>query len=194
MAGVLPAFLALLIVLVPGASPAVASDALWSLLKAGGQFVVVRHATAPGTFDPPGMRLDDCATQRNLDEHGRDEARRIGAAFRARAIPVGDVRSSRWCRCQETARLAFGRVDHWEPLDGALPSSAIETRRTAEVRALVSAPFTGPNVVLVTHQFNIRALTGLASVASGEMIVLTPRGRDFTVAGRITPDTLTTTP
>ena len=96
--------------------PATADDALWTLLKGGGHVLMFRHATAPGTFDPPGMRLDNCATQRNLDEQGREEARPIGEAFRARAIPVDLVLSSRWCRCTETAKLAFGRVELWEPM------------------------------------------------------------------------------
>ena len=175
------------------ATPAAADDALWTLLKGGGQVVLMRHATAPGTFDPPGMRFDDCTTQRNLDEQGRDEARRIGAAFRARAIPVGDVRTSRWCRCLETARLAFGRVEHWVPLDGFLPASPLEAPRTAAVRELAIKPFTGANVILVTHNFNIRALTGHWSI-SGEMVVLTPKGNDFAIAGRIAPSALDATP
>lgn len=174
-----------------GATPAAADDALWALLKGGGQVVMIRHATAPGAYDPPGMRLDDCATQRNLDEHGREEARRIGAAFRGRAIAVDKVLSSRWCRCMETARLAFGRVEHWESIDGARPGTELEARRTAQVRRVVGQPFTGGNVVLVTHGFNIRALTGLSAL-SGEMIVLTPRGNDaFDIAGRVAPSALT---
>jgi broad specificity phosphatase PhoE len=171
------------------ATPVAADDAIWTLLKAGGQVVLFRHATAPGTYDPPRMRLDDCATQRHLDETGREEARRIGAAFRSRAIPVATVLSSRWCRYMETARLAFGRVQHWEPIDGARPGSVLGAR-TAEVRRMVSTPFTGGNVVLVTHGFNIRSLTGI-SVASGEMVVLTPRGNEaFEIAGRLAPESL----
>ena len=174
-------------VLLLAVAPAAADDAIWALLKGGGQVAMMRHATAPGTFDPPGMRLDDCATQRNLDEQGREEARRIGAAFRARGIPVDKVLSSRWCRCVDTARLAFGRADLWEPIDGARPSSDLETRRTAEVRRFVSTPFSGGNVILVTHNFNIRALTGLSTL-SGEIVVLTPRGDDrFEIAGRLAP-------
>lgn len=174
-----------------GVAPAATDEPLWTLLKGGGQVVMIRHATAPGTFDPPGMRLDDCATQRNLDEYGRDEARRIGAAFRARAIPVDKVLSSRWCRCMDTARLAFGRAEHWEPIDGARPGTELEARRTVQVRALASKPFTGGNIVLVTHNFNIRALTGLSTI-SGEMVVLTPGGNDtFTIAGRLAPSALT---
>ena len=169
-----------------------ADDALWTLLKTGGQIVLIRHANAPGTFDPPGARADDCGSQRNLDEQGRDEARRIGAAFRVHAIPVGDVRSSSRCRCLETARLAFGRVEHWSALDGFLRASEREASQTAEVRALVGKPFSGPNVILVTHGFNIRALTGIMPI-SGEMLVLTPKGSDFTIAGRIAPSALATT-
>ena len=190
--GMWPSALGLSLALL-AATPAAADDALWALLKAGGQVVVMRHATAPGTFDPPGARASDCATQRNLDEHGRDEARRIGAAFRAHAIPVGDVRSSGWCRCLETARLAFGRVEHWVSLDGFLPASPIEAPRTAAVRELASKAFTGANVILVTHNFNIRALTGLSAI-SGEMVVLTPKGNDFAIAGRIAPSALPATP
>ena len=176
------------------AAPASADDALWALLKGGGHVVMIRHATAPGTFDPPGMRLDDCATQRNLDEQGREEARRIGAAFRTRAIPIDKVLSSRWCRCMDTGRLAFGRVERWEPLDGAIPSSELEVRRTAEVRRFVSTPFSGGNVILVTHNFNIRALTGLYTL-SGEMVVLAPRGNgQFEIVGRLAPSALTAGP
>ena len=185
--------LALLAVLV-AATPAAADDALWTLLKGGGLVVIMRHATAPGIYDPPGMRLDDCATQRNLDDYGREEARRIGAEFRAREIPVAKVMSSRWCRCLETARLAFGRVEHWEPIDGARPGTDLEARRTAEVRRLVSTPVAGGNLVLVSHNFNIRALTGV-STQSGEMVLLIPRGNDtFDIAGRIAPSALTGRP
>ena len=189
---------AVLGVVILAATPAAADETLWALLRNGGQVIVIRHATAPGTFDPPGMRFDDCATQRNLDDHGRDEARRIGAAFRTREIPVGSVRSSRWCRCLETARLAFSRVDHWEALDGFSRDDTgareAEARRTGEVRALATAPFSGLNIVLVTHQFNIRALTGLSSIGSGELVVLSPRGRDFAIAGRLLPGAFTATP
>jgi len=184
------ALLALLI----AATPAAADDALWTLLKGGGQVVMMRHATAPGTFDPPGMRFDDCATQRNLDESGREEARRVGAAFRAREIPVAKVLSSRWCRCMDTARLAFGRAEHWEPIDGARPGTDLETRRTADVRRFAGTPLTGGNVVLVSHNFNIRALTGISTI-SGEMVVLTPRGNDtFEIAGRLAPSAMTVRP
>jgi hypothetical protein len=84
--------LALILVLLGLPDAARANEPLWDLLKAGGQVAVIRHAsTVPGFGDPPGFRLDDCATQRNLSEAGREEARRIGAAFRDRGVPVGRV-------------------------------------------------------------------------------------------------------
>ena len=92
-------------------SPAGAEDPVWDALRGGGLVMLIRHAaTEPGLGDPPGFRVEDCATQRNLSEAGRAEARLIGAAFRHRGIPVHRVLSSRWCRCLETGRLAFGRA------------------------------------------------------------------------------------
>jgi broad specificity phosphatase PhoE len=166
------------------ATPATANDAVWALLKQGGQVLMVRHATAPGTYDPPGMKIEDCATQRNLDDTGRAEARRLGAMLKERGIPIGPVRSSRWCRCLETARLAFGRAEPWAALDSLRRGD--EDARVKEVRAFASRQFTGANIVLVTHQFNIRAVTGLPSIESGETIVLTPLGdAGFRVTGRL---------
>ena len=80
------------------ASAADASDAIWEALRAPGSVVIVRHSYAPGTFDPPDAKLEDCSTQRNLDDNGRAQARHIGEAFRAHGIAVGVVRSSPRCR------------------------------------------------------------------------------------------------
>lgn len=166
------------------ATPASADDALWSLLKQGGQVLMLRHATAPGTYDPPGMKIEDCTTQRNLDDAGRAEAGRLGVMLKERGIPIGSVLSSRWCRCLETARLGFGRAEAWPALDSLRRGE--EGARVKEVRTFASRQFTGANIVLVTHQFNIRAVTGLPSIESGESIVLTPLGdAGFRVAGRL---------
>lgn len=180
-------FLAFLALLVAPAA-AGADEALWELLKAGGQVVVLRHAsTEPGFGDPPGFRLDDCATQRNLSAAGRDEARRVGAAFRARGVAVGRVLSSRWCRCLETARLAFGTAEPWAPLDSFFDDRSREPDRTRRVRRLVGEHRASGNLILVTHQVNITALTGI-SPAQGEMIILTPSGQGgFRIAGRLGP-------
>ena len=173
---------------VPGLGPALASDAVWEGLRGGGHVVLIRHAaTEPGVGDPPGFRLEDCATQRNLSEAGRAEARRIGAVFRQRGIPVQRVLSSRWCRCLETAQLAFDRVEPWPALDSFFANRSREHEQTRAVRALVAEPFTGGNLILVTHQVNITALTGIVP-APGEIVVLAPKpGGATEIVGRLPP-------
>jgi hypothetical protein len=99
-----------LVLLASATAAAEATDAVWEAMREPGSFVVLRHSYAPGGFDPPAARLDDCSTQRNLTDAGRDDARRVGATFRARGIPVGRVLSSLRCRCLDTGRLAFGQV------------------------------------------------------------------------------------
>jgi len=180
------ALAAVLLVASPGG--VAASEALWDLLKAGGQVVLLRHTTTtPGVGDPPGFRVEDCASQRNLSEQGREEARRIGAAFRARGIPVGRVLSSRFCRCLETARLAFGRAEPHPPLDNLFHDRSREPERAAAIRALAGERQTLGDAILVTHGINIAAAIGI-SPAQGEMIVITPRGHGtFEVRGRIPP-------
>lgn len=167
-------------------TPARADDALWALLRTGGQVVLLRHAsTPPAVGDPPGFRLEDCATQRNLTDVGREEARRIGAAFKARAIPVERVLSSRWCRCVDTARLAFGSAEPWEPLSSLFADRTRQAEQTRAFRSLAGDKPSGGNVILVTHGANILAFVGV-SPAMAEMVIVTPQGGGaFTVAGRL---------
>jgi len=174
----------LALALLSAPASATADEAIWTLIKGGGQVMIMRHAATvpnvPDTLDPAG-----CSTQRNLSEAGREDARRIGAAFRARNITVTDVRASMWCRCMDTGRLAFGSVTNWPALDSFFRDRSREAAQTREVRELIRG-HSGGTLVLVTHQVNITALTGLYP-DEGEMLVLTPRGEGFVVAGRIKP-------
>ena len=143
-------------------------------VAAGGVVVAFRHALAPGTYDPPGFRLADCSTQRNLDDVGRAQARRIGAWFEARRLRPAAVRSSPWCRCLDTARLAFGHAQAWAALGS--PRAGTEEVNAAALAELRTALATataqrGRFEVWVTHQFVLSALTG-ASVGSGEGLLL----------------------
>jgi hypothetical protein len=98
--------LAGLLLLVLTAGPARADEAAaWAALRSGEAIALVRHGLAPGVGDPPGWRLDDCSTQRNLDDTGRAESRALGERLRAERIRVTRLLSSPWCRCVETARL-----------------------------------------------------------------------------------------
>jgi broad specificity phosphatase PhoE len=165
------------------ASGAEASDALWEALRAPGSVVVVRHSYAPGTFDPPDAKLEDCSTQRNLDDVGRAQARRIGEAFRAHGIAVGAVRSSPRCRCLDTGRLAFGKAEPWGVLGGALRDENLRKRQLAAIRKAIDAHRDGPPLVLVTHGSVVSDLTGL-NVAMGAFVVLrrTPDGQHTVVS------------
>jgi phosphohistidine phosphatase SixA len=177
--------LAVLVLVAPAA--AVADDAVWVLLRGGVQVVLMRHTiTTPGVGDPAGFRLDDCATQRNLTDAGRD-ARRVGAAFRERAIPVGRVLSSPWCRCLETSRLAFGGAEVWAPLSNLFDNRAREAEQLRALREIAGRRPTGRNLVLVTHGSVVQPLTGIQP-APGELVVLTPDGvGGFRIAGRLAP-------
>ena len=158
------------------------TDAAWDALASGGHTLVLRHATTdPGVGDPPGFRPGDCATQRNLSADGRAQARAIGERLASRGVAVAAVLSSRWCRCLDTARLAFGRVEGWAPLDSFFGDRATEPGRTREVLDRAKR-WRGPGtLVMVTHQVNIVAATG-ESPAPGEGVVVDPAGR---VVGRV---------
>ena len=162
------------------------NEALWARLKQGGQVVLIRHAlTEPGIGDPPGFLLADCGTQRNLSDAGRQEAQRLGAAFRARGIRIARVLSSPWCRCIDTAKIAFGAAQPHPALGNLFDRQQNRERQLATFRELVAkAPKTG-NLILVTHGSTTAAFTGVHP-ATSEMVVLTPgSGGQFQVAGRI---------
>jgi broad specificity phosphatase PhoE len=165
------------------ASGANASDAIWEALREPGSVVIVRHSYAPGGFDPPDSKLEDCTTQRNLDDNGRAQARKIGEAFRSHGIAVGAVRSSPRCRCLDTARLAFGKVEPWGVLGGALRDADLRRRQLAEIQKAIDAHRDGPPLVLVTHGSVVSDLTGL-NVAMGAFVVLrlTPDGKHNVVS------------
>lgn len=166
--------------------PASASEEAWQALREGGVVALIRHARAPGTGDPAGFKLEDCSTQRNLSEEGRDEARRLGAKFEAERVKVVRVLSSRWCRALDTARLAFGPKVEPEPaLNSAFADPAARDPRTDAVRRLIAEWRSQPDVlVLVTHQVNMTALTG-SFAGEGEVLVLAPTEAGFNLAGRV---------
>ena len=158
-----------------------------ALLRRGGLVAAFRHALAPGTFDPPGFRLDDCSTQRNLNDEGRAQARRLGAWFASRQLQATTVRSSPWCRCVDTATLAFGRAERWAALGsprGVSESAGAEHLKLLR-QALLAARSRAGFEVWVTHMFVLSDLAGTGT-ASGEGLLLQadPQGQPV-VRGRI---------
>ncbi len=166
-------------------SPANATEAGWALLRNGGQVVFLAHANAPGTGDPANFDIDNCRTQRNLSDRGRQQARGIGALFAARAEPVEEVYASRYCRTLDTARLAFG--GDAEPL-AALdePSADDDVNRAAQdaVIELIREYSGSGNLVLVTHPATVQEMVGVRP-REGEAVIVAPEGDGIRQIGRI---------
>ena len=180
------ACLCLLLPLSAAAQAQTDEAALWAALRDGGHVALIRHALAPGTGDPPGFRVDDCRTQRNLSAEGRAQARALGERFRANGIEAAAVYSSQWCRALDTARaLALGEVTPFAGLNSFFAGRGDEAQHTRASRALIAEQARGQYpLVLVTHQVNITALAGV-SPAAGEIIVMRVDGDVLTLAGRI---------
>jgi phosphohistidine phosphatase SixA len=178
------AALAIWLLAAPGA---VASDSpeTWAALVNGRHVALIRHGNAPpGHGDPPGFRIDDCATQRNLDERGRAQARALGEAFRQHGVRADKIRSSPWCRCLETARLMM-----LGPVEGTWAAAASDKspERLAALRQML-ANWRGPGtLVVVTHALTVQALVGIMP-GQAETVVVRPRlGKEpgVEVVGRI---------
>lgn len=162
-----------------------ANTATWQALQEGGLVILMRHSLAPGIGDPPGFVLEACDTQRNLSSEGRAHAVAAGQALRERGVAIDAVYSSQWCRALETAELmALGSVVPAPWLNSFFRGRGDQVAITQAARERI-AGWQGPgNMLLVTHQVNITALTG-GGVSSGEMVVVRPQEEGFTVVGRL---------
>jgi phosphohistidine phosphatase SixA len=169
------------------AQPQEASPAqLVAELRAGGRVIFVRHAATDFSENDSRMTgFDDCAHQRNLVDKGRDDARRIGIAVRALAIPIGNVMASPYCRTVETAELAFGHVQKMN--EARYAGAAASAERYADLRALLGTRPPKGNTVIVGHGTPFYALTAVR-LAEGETAVIRPLDGGFQVVGRIKPD------
>ena len=144
-------------------------------LRAPGYLLLMRHAYAPGVGDPAGYRLDDCATQRNLDAQGLAQAIRTGAWLKREGVGKALVYSSSWCRCRDTAKaLDFGSVDIEPSLASFFDQPEQAGASTAALARFVARAMKSKGdhaLILVTHQVNIRAFAGL-DIGSGDMVLV----------------------
>jgi broad specificity phosphatase PhoE len=163
----------------PAAGESLAGSALLAALREGGYVIYFRHAiTDRSQTDSDLSDVTNCATQRNLADEGRDQARLIGDSIGALAIPIGQVLTSELCRARETAELAFGQATPTPDLSSYGTASS-ETEVSARIEALrqllATSPAPGTNTVLVGHQFNIGDAAGI-SLAEGEAAIFLPLG------------------
>jgi len=171
---------------------AAADEAGLNALTSGGHIVMVRHGlTTPGAGDPLGFRLDDCKTQRNLIDEGREESRKLGRLLRERKIAIDRVMSSEWCRCVETAELmGAGKVETYSPLNNLFGRPQNRETQEKELRKLI-AEWKGPgNLLLVTHGANMGALMQINPETAAGVVLAPAPGTDagFKVVGRIAPE------
>ena len=151
--------------------------AIWDKLQGTnpkGYVLLLRHTIAPGVGDPENFKLNDCSTQRNLSQVGRDDAKAVGDWLKRRDIKISRVESSRWCRAKETAQLlGIGKVRLNTNLDSlfesADPAKAIQTVRVK--KQIVDWRNKSGLLVLVGHFVNIGAVTGVG-VGSGEGVLV----------------------
>ena len=155
-------------------------------LNAAGHILMIRHALAPGNGDPPNFKIGDCATQRNLDDTGRDQARSIGVWLRKNGVTSARVYSSQWCRCLETARLLnLGPVQELAALNSFYERTQDRGPNLRALNDFISQqPVKGELIVLVTHFVTIAGIAG-TGVSSGEGALLAlQEDATYTVVGR----------
>lgn len=154
-------------------SPSDATDeaALWQAIRSGEAFAIMRHELAPGTGDPQEVKIGDCSTQRNLNDEGRQQAAATGTRFRQNGIDSAEVFTSQWCRCRETAKLLdIGTIQDLPALNSFYENYKQRAPQTKQMRTWLAEHKPGKPLVLVSHQVNIRALTG-ESTYSGQIVV-----------------------
>ena len=160
---------------------------LSALARHGGVLLIRHTSTEPGLGDPPGFTLGRCSSQRKLSEAGRAEAQAIGAWFQQQRLPVQTVLSSQWCRCQDTAGLAFGRYQDWPALNSTFAGQGQHEQQLQMLRERLRQLPAGQLEVWVTHQVIMTGLTG-AYPAMGEGFLVDESGM-LRARGMMKPDT-----
>jgi phosphohistidine phosphatase SixA len=171
----------------PVTGPALTGADLLATLRAGGLILYFRHAdTDHSQNDQRRTSVEDCTTQRNLSDRGRERARAVGEAIRALGIPIGAVLASPLCRTVETAMLAFGAAQKSAAVRDGGPLPPGSPGRFPALRALLSTPVApGTNTVIVGHGYPYYTLVGGQYLSEGEADVVRPRGADFEVLARV---------
>ena len=159
------------------------NENLINTLKNGKNIIFIRHSLAPGNGDPLGFILSDCSTQRNLNEKGIIQSKKIGNFFEKNQIPVDLVLSSEWCRCKDTAFYAFNDFKTFDALNSFYDEkfAANEDKQIKNLKKFINKWKGDKNLVLVTHYVVINSILGVGS-GSGEIVVV---DKNLILQGRI---------
>ena len=156
---------------------------LMNQLEDGGKLIFIRHAYAPGSGDPNNFNLNDCFTQRNLSDDGRNQAKNIGEFFKKNKIKIDKVLSSEWCRCKETAKIAFKDFSTISFLNSFYSSKYVKNK-DKQVKALneyVKKFKSNKNLILITHYVLISEVLNYGP-SSGEIVV---SDKNFNIIGSV---------
>ncbi len=149
-------------------------QANWGPAKDGDKIILIRHAKAPGFGDPPGFKINDCETQRNLSKKGIEQSEKIGKLFKKNKIKIDQVLSSQWCRCKDTAKYAFKKHKEFPALNSTFqpPFDKNAKNQIKELKDYIKKwKGNGGNLVLITHYVIITAITDVAP-RSGEIVII----------------------
>ncbi|MCK2149352.1 histidine phosphatase family protein [Marinobacter alexandrii] len=160
----------------------------WEALRSGEAILMMRHALAPGMGDPARFELGDCSTQRNLNDEGRAQARFWKPFLAEHGIDEARVYSSQWCRCMDTAtEMNVGDVTGWPPLNSFFQNRSEGPRQTRETTEGVNDMGEGAPIILVSHQVNTTALTGVYPASNEGVIIALPLSESPEILARVSP-------
>tara|TARA_B100000214_G_C23899794_1_gene595911 strand:+ start:197 stop:745 length:549 start_codon:yes stop_codon:yes gene_type:complete len=153
-------------------NPAYSDEKIINSLKEGGKLIFIRHAIAPGNGDPTEFKIDDCSTQRNLNQSGIDQSKIIGLFFNENKLKIDKVLSSEWCRCKDTAEIAFKNFKTFKPLNSFYdPRFADnEEKQIKDLKKFIKEWDSDKNIIFVTHYVVILSIFNIG-VSSGEIVV-----------------------
>ena len=163
---------------------AFSDDKILKSLKEGKKLVFIRHALAPGNGDPNNFDINDCSTQRNLNENGIEESKKIGLFFKNNKIKIDKVLSSQWCRCKDTAKYAFKNFETFNALNSFYDEkfAANEAKQIKDLKNYIKNWNSDKNLVLITHFVVISSILNTGS-SSGEIII---SDKNLNIIGSIT--------
>ena len=149
-----------------------ANDKVIESLKEGGKLIFIRHALAPGNGDPENFELQNCSTQRNLNEIGIQQSKKIGLIFKKNEIKIDNIYSSEWCRCKDTAKYAFDDFETFDALNSFYDTrfAANEDKQIKDFYEFIDNIDSKNNIVFVTHYVVIGSILNIGT-SSGEIVV-----------------------
>jgi phosphohistidine phosphatase SixA len=157
-------------------------DNVQNILNEGGKLIFIRHAYSQGGGDPDNFDISNCASQRNLNEDGIEQSKRIGNFFLEKNIMIDKILSSEWCRCKQTAKYAFKNYETKSFLNSFFSQKFADNKdkQIKELKEYIKKWNGKSNLIFVTHYVVILETLNI-SVSSGEIVVA---DKDFNILAR----------